>query len=730
MVAVLKNIDIEYHLLLLLSLLFFTTFFCSSVDNTGAVIANYTRFTYGCVLGGITFHCDLMPNSFTSMAATGKARKIYEVDSPLQIVQGKFQNGMGLQGYIGQYLTIPNNISLNPPVFSISFWMKQNPDFGLDGSVLSHVNAERTAGWFFEAKVQPGPKIQFSVVNSAGKVFTTESSVRKDEFENVVGSFDGNLVKLYLNGVLKDSIPFSGSYQPDPAVPLNVGLDSYDLDKSWEGVIDDILFSKRPLSQAEVKDIFDGVHNLFSDLVGYWTFDNDTKDLSQSRNDGRIVSQAVSMAFVPDGRLFFTEKNTGKIRIMDKNHVFSEPFAKIKNLYVAQHQGLLGITVDPKFDLNHFIYAFYTWKDNQTGNIFNRVSRFTEFKNTAMDEKVLLDNIPASPEGEFAGGALAFGPDDKLYITSGHANSYVLPQNKSSLIGKVLRINRDGSIPTDNPYPKSPVFTLGHRNSFGIAFDKNGDGIITENGDAHYDEVNLLRKGGNYGFPATQPPGKSPQLDNTSSIKPIRSYWIDIAPTQAIFYNGDKFQSLKSKFIFGSYNEGSIYALGLNQSNAVKDETTIYFPEIIENIISLAQSPTGKVYFGGYNIYELTSIEPIEDGEHQMYFLDLGVYHTKIGDVIFDPSGTSLKLSVTTDLDKGDHAPFVNVKIPKSLLKGIFQVSSSAANRNETDDSIIDFNIKEQYRTADIGSTIVHIDLNTGRKSNIIIKGIKQTPNN
>ena len=128
----------------------------------------------------------------------------------------------------------------------------------------------------------------------------------------------------------------------------------------------------------------------------------------------------------------------------------------------------------------------------------------------ATQELVLLDKIPGSPEGEYAGGALGFGLDDKLYITSGFANFYDLPQNKSSLLGKVLRINRDGTIPSDNPFPNSPVYTLGHRNIFGLAFDKNGTGVVTENGEAHYDEINILKKGGNYGFPNTQPPSRSP----------------------------------------------------------------------------------------------------------------------------------------------------------------------------------------------------------------------------
>ena len=205
------------------------------------------------------------------------------------------------------------------------------------------------------------------------------------------------------------------------------------------------VFFNRVLSETEINNSFDGAMYASDGLIGYWPFDNNTKDLSGKQNDANVASQAVSMAFSPDGRLFFTEKNVGDVRIMKDDRVLTEPFLKISDLYVAQHQGLLGITLDPKFSTNHFVYVYYTSQDNKTGQIFNRVLRLTELDDKATQERVLLDKIPGSPEGEFAGGALAFGLDDKLYITSGHANSYQLPEDKSSLIGKVLRVNRDGT---------------------------------------------------------------------------------------------------------------------------------------------------------------------------------------------------------------------------------------------------------------------------------------------
>jgi glucose/arabinose dehydrogenase len=458
-------------------------------------------------------------------------------------------------------------------------------------------------------------------------------------------------------------------------------------------------------------------------LVGYWPFDNSTADLSGNGNAGRVSTQAVSMAFAPDGRLFFTEKNLGEVRILKDEKLLPEPFVRISDLYVAQHQGLLGITLDPNFNTNHYVYIYYTSNANETGTRFNKVVRFTESNNKAVDQKILLDNIPASAEGEFAGGALAFGPDDKLYISTGHANSAELPQNKSSLIGKVLRINNDGTTPPDNPFPNSTVYTLGHRNIFGIAFDeKNGMGIVTENGDAHYDEINILEKGGNYGFPTTQPPTKSPQLDNSSSVKPVRAYWETIAPTQAIFYSGSKFPDLKNKLLFGSYNQGYIYAIGLNATGSVTDELSIEFP-YDDNVDSIAQSPAGDIYFGGYNIYKVSSIN-MDQSKKLTQFTELSPSDVKASNLRFDIDNASLQFDAKTGDQEYSSTPSIQIKIPKTLLTGIYDVSA-VSKTGESEKIITAFDIKQQYRTSNIGDTVVDITMERGSEGTVIIKGTR-----
>ena len=121
----------------------------------------------------------------------------------------------------------------------------------------------------------------------------------------------------------------------------------------------------------------------------------------------------------------------------------------------------------------------------------NRVVKLTDINNTAINMTVITRYIPAS-RGFHAGGAMAFGPDNKLYISVGDATRHESAQLDTVLSGKILRINSDGSTPNDNPFPYSPVYTLGHRNIFGIAFDiQDKIGIVTENGASLYDEINL-----------------------------------------------------------------------------------------------------------------------------------------------------------------------------------------------------------------------------------------------
>ncbi len=225
--------------------------------------------------------------------------------------------------------------------------------------------------------------------------------------------------------------------------------------------------------------------------------------------------------FLPDDRMIFTERG-GKVSILEGKNV-----STVGQVNVTQNSesGLLGIAVDPNFTQNNHIYIYYTF-----GN-YNRISRFKLVGNQISNETVILDNIPASSIHN--GGRLKFGPDGKLYATTGEAGNSQLAQDLGSLGGKILRINSDGSIPGDNPFG-SYIFSYGHRDPQGITWSKNGTLYESEHGQTRNDEVNIIIKGGNYGWPTYEG-------NETSQgyIKPLRAYTeLTLAPSGIAYYQG------------------------------------------------------------------------------------------------------------------------------------------------------------------------------------------------
>ncbi len=198
-----------------------------------------------------------------------------------------------------------------------------------------------------------------------------------------------------------------------------------------------------------------------------------------------------AIAFAPDGRIFVTER-IGQLRVIENGVLNPEP---VTILDVGGFEGgLLGIALDPNFEKNHYIYLYYTYNDFLS--TFNKLSRFTESENTLSDEKILLDKIPGGPFHD--GGRIKFGPDGKLFITTGEAGNTSLAQDLNSLGGKILRINSDGTIPEDNPFSNSPIYSLGHRNPQGLDWDPvTGKLVISEHGPSGergfaHDEVNVI----------------------------------------------------------------------------------------------------------------------------------------------------------------------------------------------------------------------------------------------
>ena len=655
---------------------------------------------FGCQQYGRAMHCDLLPNEIQVNEVRGNSSLINPLTTTdMLFVNGKFGQALEMRGEYRESVEIMNSPELNPKQFSISLWM-QSTTIEPYGHIVSHSNRAQTSGWQFDVfrsgASQPGSEVatlRFGVFNTNGTFFSpVQIEIPTEKFTLITGTFDGSKVRLYIDGLLVGETEFLGEYNADPGLPLRVGSAAYCSScNRWSGIIDELRMYDRTIGEDEIKQLFD-MADVPLGLIGYWKFDGDTKDVFQ-RNDGTAITMLTSMVFAPDGRLFFTEKNTGAIRIMTpEQKILDNPFASVDDLYASWEQGMLGLAIDPEFNINHHIYVYYTAvvdiENGNGGKVINRVLRFTDNNNTGTDPTVIMDNIPAS-RGYHSGGAMAFGPDGRLYITVGDATEHIFAQDPSILIGKVLRINKDGTIPQDNPYPNSPVYTMGHRNMYGIAFDDDGTGLVTENGDVRYDEINLITKRGNYGFPTSQPANLPPERANDSSIKPLRSYWDTIAPTQMIYYEGDAVPELKGMFLFGSFT-GDIYALKLSEDKkSIVEELKIelsHFPFV--PTVGIAQSPDGKIYYGGYQIYTLDLI-----GERKQILFPIQVNlpsAVNIRDISVDQEQKRILIDANVN---GTVAPdaILTMQIPRGLLDNVTTVTIDSPQGP----SAIEFSIDE-----------------------------------
>ncbi len=241
---------------------------------------------------------------------------------------------------------------------------------------------------------------------------------------------------------------------------------------------------------------------LFAALYAYGRFIAPTEStLTEKQLDNQqlesiaIVAQNLdtpwTIKVLPEDRLMVTERS-GIVNIIgsDKRQF------QIADVVETGEGGLLGLTIDPDFENNNLVYIYKTIGDS------NVVERYRLSDNQLVDRMEILSDIPAATNHN--GGAIEFGPDGKLYITTGDAQVENLAQDRSSLAGKILRLNPDGSVPADNPFTNE-VWSYGHRNPQGLAWDDRGRLWSTEHGpsgsQSGFDELNLIEKGGNYGWP-------------------------------------------------------------------------------------------------------------------------------------------------------------------------------------------------------------------------------------
>jgi len=308
-----------------------------------------------------------------------------------------------------------------------------------------------------------------------------------------------------------------------------------------------------------------------------------------------------SLIFLPDGRALVSER-PGRIRLISNGKLQAQPYVTVDSARIGE-AGLMGLAIHPKFPAEPYIYAMYTYQ--KEGSLRNRVIRFRDNGRTGSFDRVIFDNIPGGRYHD--GGRIGFGPDGMLYITAGETFNSDLAQDLLSLGGKILRITPTGDIPTDNPFKISPVYSYGHRNPQGIAWQPDTGRIFeSEHGPSgefgHFanDEINRIIKGGNYGWPRViGAPGIRPYID------PL-IVWKEATPPGGIsFYTGNLLPHLKGDLFVATLKSRALLRIKLDE-NAKITRIERWFAQDFRTgkygrLRDVVTGPDGALYFTSSN---------------------------------------------------------------------------------------------------------------------------------
>lgn len=302
------------------------------------------------------------------------------------------------------------------------------------------------------------------------------------------------------------------------------------------------------------------------------------------------------IAFVGDGDMLVTER-PGRIRLVRDGTVEPEPVATIGAAATGEG-GLLGIAAHPDFASNRYFYVYYTAE--QGGAPVNRVERWrlAEDQRSASRDRVILDGIPAATYHN--GGRLRFGPDGMLYVGTGDARDASLSQDRSSLAGKLLRITPDGQVPGDNPFPGSPVYLTGIRNTQGFDWPDASTLWVTDHGPSGemgrrgHDEVSVARAGANLGWPDIYGCASAAEM-----VTPSLTWEEAVPPGGAAMYRGDALPAWQGSLLIGTLGSRHLHRVAFEPDGRV-GRHEVYLqgnpPDGYGRLREVVMGPDGALY--------------------------------------------------------------------------------------------------------------------------------------
>lgn len=384
------------------------------------------------------------------------------------------------------------------------------------------------------------------------------------------------------------------------------------------------------------------------------------------------LTRPIAMAVVPDGRIFVAEQN-GAIRIVKNDALLPRPFAKLNTNPISE-SGLIGIAIDPRFATNHYVYVQYTTSPFAGASLHNRISRFTAQGDVVVpgSEKVLFE-LDAHSSSFHMGGAIHFGGDGKLYFTTGDNGNSDQVQSLNNTFGKVLRINPNGTIPIDNPFYNQTsgkyraIWATGFRNPYTFAVQPGtGRMFVNDVGRHAFEEINDVRKGANFGWPATEGPTSNPAYKS-----PIFAYRHDSGEIQGAAIAGGAFynpavqqfpERYRGDYFFADFASGHIYVLDVATRQGDVFASGVFYGT---QPVDLAVDGSGNLYY-----LMLGDGNPSGGEIRRISVKDKPPLVKLSGDVRYRENAAPVPIAPTATVSDADTANYAGLKLIVQLTAG------------------------------------------------------------
>ncbi|RQP18649.1 MAG: quinoprotein glucose dehydrogenase, partial [Parapedobacter sp.] len=330
----------------------------------------------------------------------------------------------------------------------------------------------------------------------------------------------------------------------------------------------------------------------------FYTFQGDTLGVTTVADSLKVPWE---IALGPDGDLWYTEQH-GAVSRLDVKTGHRKTLLRLEDTFVLRTSGLLGMALHPDMEAHPYVFLAYTSEEG--GKQVSRIMRYTYHA----EQDTLLDPLVIQEFGAWTshfGARLLIAPDGKLMVTSGDGAQDGYAQDTSVVLGKVLRFNIDGSVPADNPIAGSPVWAWGFRNPQGLFYASNGILYCSEHGDATDDEVNIVRKGQNYGWPAIEgyvdTEKEQAFAQGRAVTDPLKAWTPTIAPAALVAYEGNQIPAFSKSLLLATLKGSAIRLLKLDESGERIVSDSVLFDQVFGRIRALCVADNGDVYFGTSN---------------------------------------------------------------------------------------------------------------------------------